>query len=249
MAKKTTVYGDAFVTKYQRGIVNNLRGRGYKADGPTYMAALSPVSGLHFWCPVCQAKHNHSFPENTDGPVHRAAHCVRTVPGRERLIEGYWLQVSETGKTKQPNEIALRGYLDWLWGLIQLEERRMAFRDDWDNMTPTRVEETSMARLKTEFFKNGDAMAIRTNATTEEEFISSASEVLGDLIDTGKYNGDWEFQLSRWLRQVVDITCKLRGYKADVEEQRVITAGDVAPAEGDRVGVFGARAEELVSAS
>jgi hypothetical protein len=102
-------------------------------------------------------------------------------------------------------------------------------------------------RLKTEFFKNGDNMAIRTNAKTEDEFISSAAAVLSDLIEERRYEHDWEFQFERWLVQVSDIVCKLRGYKSDVDEQRVITAGDVAPSEADRVAVFGERLESPVS--
>lgn len=109
-------------------------------------------------------------------------------------------------------------------------------RGKWTATLPRETEWETM-RLKTEFFKNGDAMAIRTNAATEDEFIDSAAVILDRLIEGGKYDHDWDFQLTRWLRQIVDITCKLRGYKADVDEQRVLTAGDVTPAETDRVGV------------
>ncbi len=100
-------------------------------------------------------------------------------------------------------------------------------------------------RLKTELFKSGDSMAIRTNATTEAEFIGSVSQVLSEMINGERYAGDWEFQFFRWLPQVVDICCKLRGYKSEVDEYRVITAGDVSPSEGDRVGVFGERTKVM----
>jgi hypothetical protein len=92
-------------------------------------------------------------------------------------------------------------------------------------------------RLKTEFFKSGDAMSIRTNAATEADFLASVAEGLTSLIEGGKFAGDWDFQLRYWLPQIVDITCKLRGYKADVDEQRVLIAGARMIHESDRVVV------------
>jgi len=91
-------------------------------------------------------------------------------------------------------------------------------------------------RLKTEFFKSGDSMAIRTNARTEDDFIRSASEVLDEMIENERFAGDWEFQLFRWLPQIVDIACKLRGYKADVQEERVLIAGGLPLDERELVG-------------
>jgi hypothetical protein len=77
-----------------------------------------------------------------------------------------------------------------------------------------------------ELFKDGDTMAIRTDCQTESVFITEFSELLANVIDEGAYSGDWEFQLGIWLPQFLEICCKYRGYKADVEEQRVIVAGD-----------------------
>ena len=77
-----------------------------------------------------------------------------------------------------------------------------------------------------ELFKDGDNMAIRTDCQSEDQFMNEFSHLLSGLIDEGSYQGDWEFQLSIWLPQCIEICCKYRGYKADVEERRVLVAGD-----------------------
>jgi len=80
-----------------------------------------------------------------------------------------------------------------------------------------------------ELFKDGDNMAIRTDASSEDEFIDGFTELLAHMIEKGMYETDWEFQLRFWLPCFVEICCKLRGYKASVKEQRILTSGDIAP--------------------
>jgi hypothetical protein len=75
------------------------------------------------------------------------------------------------------------------------------------------------------FFKDGDHMGIQTTALDERDFVDGCAEGLAAMIGRGEFEGDWEFQLHFWLPQIVDIVCKLRGYKSSVHEQRVITAG------------------------
>jgi len=98
-----------------------------------------------------------------------------------------------------------------------------------------------MASAIVQFHKDGDNMAISTNAATEQEFMAAAVEALADKIDSGDHMGDWEFQLDRWLPQIVDVCCKLRGYKSPVVEHRVIVAGQWLPS--DVVQIF-SRARE-----
>lgn len=74
-------------------------------------------------------------------------------------------------------------------------------------------------------YKDGDSMGISTDCSDEDEFRQQFSKLLGDLINCGQYEGDWEFQLGFWLGNYADIICKLRGYKSDVLEKRVIIAG------------------------
>jgi len=99
-----------------------------------------------------------------------------------------------------------------------------------------RTEDT--VRVTTEFFKDGDNLAIRTNASTFEEFVGSIAKGLAAMIEERRFEHDWEFQLERWIENAIDIACKLRGYKADVVEERVITAGFIPPENHTRVSVI-----------
>ena len=80
-----------------------------------------------------------------------------------------------------------------------------------------------------ELFKEGSVMAIRTDAANAAEFWQQFSALLAKLIDEGTYAEDWDFHLQRWFPQAFEIACKLRGYKAEVSEMRVLTAGDFIP--------------------
>jgi len=75
-----------------------------------------------------------------------------------------------------------------------------------------------------EFFKNGDALAIRTDAQNETEFFDGLAEAITQMA-SGEMKNDLEYHLRFWLPQAFEILCKLRGYKADVQEKRVLMAG------------------------
>lgn len=114
-----------------------------------------------------------------------------------------------------------------------LWEQQPKLQEIWDEQTGKK--EIPMSTVK--LFKDGNVMAIQTTASDEGEFSRAFSSLLSNLIDTERYKGDWEFQLSAWLPQFIEICCKLRGYKADVHEQRVITAGVISPAQSDLVAL------------
>jgi len=78
-----------------------------------------------------------------------------------------------------------------------------------------------------ELYKDGDKMAIKTEAPDEREFMNEMCELLARLIEKNAYPKDWYFQLLNWLDQVVDICCKYRGYKNQVEERRILIAGSI----------------------
>lgn len=89
---------------------------------------------------------------------------------------------------------------------------------------------TAVVRLH----KDGDVMGISTDALTEEAFyhalIPALSKAIEDYVPSPEREGfDVEFQFERWIPQIVEIACKLRGYKADVQEHRVLVAGDFYP--------------------
>ena len=76
-----------------------------------------------------------------------------------------------------------------------------------------------------ELYKDGDNMAILTDASGEEDFLDQFSKLFGEMIEEETFAHDWEFQLYRWLPEVVDICCKYRGYKNNVSERRVLCSG------------------------
>jgi hypothetical protein len=86
--------------------------------------------------------------------------------------------------------------------------------------------------------KDGDNMAMSTNAQSEQEFLTALLPELAARLE--HHADDLEFQLERWIPQIVDLCCKLRGYKADVREHRVLVAGEWLPA--DIVEAFTPRA-------
>jgi len=74
--------------------------------------------------------------------------------------------------------------------------------------------------------------AISTNATEEGDFLAAVGDALqAELLNDGdQLPADlFGFVLSRSLPLIVEVCCKLRGYKANVAEHRVIVAGRVLP--------------------
>lgn len=80
--------------------------------------------------------------------------------------------------------------------------------------------------MTTKLYKDGDRMGIQTDAASDLDFIDEFSTLFADMIDEGKYDGDWQFQLRFWLQYLVELCCKYRGYKADVEERRTLASGN-----------------------
>lgn len=70
--------------------------------------------------------------------------------------------------------------------------------------------------------ENG-SKSISTNAGSEESFLREVESALAQRVQS-----EGEFAQG-WLKPICDIVCKLRGYKADVTEHRVIVAGEWVP--------------------
>lgn len=90
------------------------------------------------------------------------------------------------------------------------------------------VENQSAARQQqniVRFHNDGAQRAISTNAPSEEAFLREVEVVLAQRVQS---SGELE---RGWIKPIVDIVCKLRGYKADVTEHRVIVAGEWIPAD------------------
>jgi hypothetical protein len=80
-------------------------------------------------------------------------------------------------------------------------------------------------------YKDGDTMAIVTDAISEDEFLDQLGQAWHTLIENKYFEHDWYFQFSYWLPQVVDICCKYRGYKNNVLQRQLLCAGSVFPDE------------------
>ncbi len=85
-------------------------------------------------------------------------------------------------------------------------------------------DEKKMLRGDVRFHREGDKFAISTNAETERDFLDGAAKALSELVASAD-------ELGRWLPLIVDISAKMRGYKADVIEKRLIVAGAWLPSD------------------
>lgn len=74
-------------------------------------------------------------------------------------------------------------------------------------------------------FKSGDHLAVQTNCTSEHEFVSQFTAALAVVQPTEK-GQRWLEALRGWIPQGFEILAKLRGYKSDVQEERVLLAGN-----------------------
>ena len=94
-------------------------------------------------------------------------------------------------------------------------------------------------------YKDGENMAIVTDCIDEREFLGDMAVLLEGMIIEGQFmvfktnkppnkedieNGclhacDWADQLRAWLPQIVEICCKYRGYKAEVQQQILYSTG------------------------
>ncbi len=96
------------------------------------------------------------------------------------------------------------------------------------------VMEAGVRKALVKFFERDGSRAVWTNADNPNDFLLSAAlqmdVVLPDNGDKGRAD-----MLADWLPQIVEIAAKLKGYKADVYEERVIIAGRWRPDEDAEV--------------
>ena len=77
-------------------------------------------------------------------------------------------------------------------------------------------------------------MTIETNALSEEQFYNAMAAVLPGVMKG--LEGDEDFTYLELLPKIADIVCKLRGYKSEVAEERILFAGLVRPPEEMKIG-------------
>lgn len=116
---------------------------------------------------------------------------------------------------------------------------RLALADTRLATATTNAEGESIMDATVRVHRSEKAIAMSTNAGDERAFFKAAVPEIEELIT--KYGAT--AMLSALLPQIVDICCKMRGYKANVTEHRIIIAGEWVP--DDVVEVFGtSRAKE-----
>lgn len=93
--------------------------------------------------------------------------------------------------------------------------------------------------------KGGDRMGVETNASDFAAFWRLLSEEMAGLIDKGEHDGDWKCLLEGWLPASFEVAARLRGYKANVVVEQVITAGIPAWQSGGHGEDSGAAAESF----
>lgn len=64
--------------------------------------------------------------------------------------------------------------------------------------------------MTVKLYKDGDTMAIKSEAEDEQQFIREISQLLSEMIDEGVFEVDWAFQLGLWLPQIADICSRYR---------------------------------------
>lgn len=87
-----------------------------------------------------------------------------------------------------------------------------------------RKEQTVAKSAKVKLFNREGRFGVQTTASTTEEFMSEFSALLLELIGAGYFAENRE-ALGVWQTQAFEVNAKLRGYKADVQEERLIYAG------------------------
>ena len=102
-----------------------------------------------------------------------------------------------------------------------------------------------MLNCYVKFYKisNNGEVLVETNATDPQNFLQVASAALEMAL--GATEGDVQYTLSYALPAIVELACKLKGYKTDgVAEQRVLLSGSVWPgADAEVIGSYGLREE------
>lgn len=116
----------------------------------------------------------------------------------------------------------------------QDDESLSSIRPDQTMPTPTPVTKPRGIRMReatVQFYEDAKtgSMAIVTDADTPETFLSQCAESLANMVNDDT-NVDWGVRFGYWLPQIVETACKLKGYKADVKEKRLIISGELSPA-------------------
>lgn len=112
---------------------------------------------------------------------------------------------------------------------------------------PLPLEITPM-REYVKLYRDAHHHAVETNASDESAFVRLAAQALAQQVIEAAAVDHEEVahELGEYLPKVMDICARLRGYKApDVDEQRVLTAGRIAPSSDSLIAASGPGVDHL----
>src|SRR3990172_1767388 len=75
---------------------------------------------------------------------------------------------------------------------------------------------------------------IETTHTDPDLFLDEAAMCFESLAQDEEYH-TMDFQA--WMKQIMEIACKLKGYKANVEIQQIIRAGSLLPSDQFKIRI------------
>lgn len=90
----------------------------------------------------------------------------------------------------------------------------------------------SSMRGKVTLHKDGQHMAVETNAASEDEFLEGFSSAIAMVVQSGVHDGDLDFQLRYWMECAFNVIAKMRGYKSECAEDRQLIAWVGSPRMG-----------------
>lgn len=174
-------------------------------------------------CPVCGSDYSHVF--------RVYSRCCED-EGRSP----YWGTKGEWGNAgwrRAGLVVVLEGECEHWWRLVIQQHKGNNYflcevlTEDEIKQEQCVTEGEHTMKHTTELYLENGKTAIRTQANTEAAFLSDITPLLIGIVEKfGDNPKERETRISAWLTQSVDVCCKLRGYKSDVDEERVLIAGD-----------------------
>ena len=209
-----------------------------EAQQVEWLTTKSYPDELALACPVCGEWYSHIFRvySRIGGDEGKTPYL-----GTQGIIEG--------GERRAAVVVVVQGESCGHWFRLVVQQRKGINLLDCEILSPEEAQaEEKRARACGEFFFSGDRCedredtgmkhttefyledgktAIRTQARTEDEFLSGIAALCADAAVSAPVSDPKEIipRLKSWIGQCVDICCKLRGYKADVDEERILIAG------------------------
>lgn len=182
-------------------------------DGHCYAVLYRETEGAPTEpCVFCGKNHQHG-----KGDGHRVGHCSWD----DGVKLDTWVVLGETSAGKEIKVCSADGYI------IRTRNKKIVQQ----NEDLSRLGGKTMIKI----FKDGKHLAIQTNAINENDFTVNFAIALQDFMTGSQYEGNHE--IATLLKGYTEICCKLRGYKAEVMEQRLLTVGAIYPASDNCVTV------------